>query len=290
MSVLATHLLPGSKRTFSKESQDSITLLKGLGVEGDLHCGKEDQHEYNRRQDTKKAGKIRDNLRQVHLIQNELYDGAEFHGLDGQRVKPGQLGENITTVGIDLGALGEGAKLYFVDEQPVEQTAEDRNEGQKIYSQLMGHHIVLYIIPIALALLATLTSKSSTILYPSLALILILSTLIIAHHLSPHPINSRNRQTHRPTRPLRENRRFQKRPESQMSTPKRRQQTRHDRRGYGGGGEGRRREAWNEDCGSEGVGVEEAAACVNDVGGRRGGALEGHLDRSFFFCRWGNGK
>ncbi len=188
MSVLATHLLPGSKRTFSKESQDSITLLKGLGVEGDLHCGEEDQHEYNRRQDTKKVGKIRKNLRQVHLIQSELYEGAEFHGLDGQRVKPGQLGENITTVGIDLGALGEGTKLFFVDEQPVEETAKEGNEKQKMSLPLMGHHIGFYIIPIALALLAILTSKSNTILYLSLALILILSTtFIITHHLSPHP-------------------------------------------------------------------------------------------------------
>ena len=60
----------------------------------------------------------------MHLIQSELLDEPDFHGDDGVRVQPGQMGENITTVGIDLLSLGNGTKLHFVDKKHT-QTAFD---------------------------------------------------------------------------------------------------------------------------------------------------------------------
>lgn len=112
MSVLSTHL--SSSHTFSKLPQRSITLVQGLGVKGDAHAGKKTQHEYYIKVDRRK-GALRDNIRQVHLIQSELFDEEGFCGEDGQRLYPGQMGENITTVGVDLLALGKGARLRFVE-------------------------------------------------------------------------------------------------------------------------------------------------------------------------------
>lgn len=102
-----------SDHTFSKPQVDSITLLEGLGVEGDAHCGVTVQH--RSRLHIKPPPP---NLRQVHLIHSELF--SEFEsvlGPDGKPyiVKPGDLGENITTSGIDLLALGVGTKLHFLD-------------------------------------------------------------------------------------------------------------------------------------------------------------------------------
>lgn len=173
MSVLATHLRPGPEHTFGKEPQESITLLRGIGVEGDIHSGKEDQHEYHRRIDTRNRGQIRDNLRQVHLIQSELYDGEDFHGLDGERVRPGQLGENITTVDIDLLALGKGAKLYFVDEGSGRRTASWEEHGR---SKFAGRSNGVYISSIALALLILSIFWSGNV--PLSLLVIILATIV----------------------------------------------------------------------------------------------------------------
>jgi len=88
-----------------KPLQDKITLIAGLGVKGDAHAGKTVQHRYDkaRTPDTP-------NLRQVHLIQSELFDDvAEL----GMVVEPGQMGENITTRGIDVLALSRGTQLQI---------------------------------------------------------------------------------------------------------------------------------------------------------------------------------
>ncbi len=50
------------------------------------------------------------NLRQVHLIHEELF--AELAS-KGYTIRPGDLGENITTSGIDLLALPTGTILSF---------------------------------------------------------------------------------------------------------------------------------------------------------------------------------
>jgi MOSC domain-containing protein YiiM len=50
------------------------------------------------------------NLRQVHLMHAELFDELRAKGF---RVKPGDLGENVTTSGLDLLALPTGARLHL---------------------------------------------------------------------------------------------------------------------------------------------------------------------------------
>jgi MOSC domain-containing protein YiiM len=88
---------------FSKHPQDRITLLAGLGVQGDAHAGVKVQHLSRMARDPTQP-----NLRQVHLIQSELFGSVARHGLT---VTPGQMGENITTAGIDLLALPTGTIL-----------------------------------------------------------------------------------------------------------------------------------------------------------------------------------
>lgn len=120
MSVLGVHLSP--EHGFSKTSQPSITLLKGLGVEGDCHLGKTTQHLWRLKDHASEP-----NLRQVHLIQSELFEEPDFRGEDGVRIQPGQMGENVTTIGIDLLALSCGTKLRFVDKRHTQAAFDNRN-------------------------------------------------------------------------------------------------------------------------------------------------------------------
>ncbi len=99
--VVAVHVNPA--HTFSKGSTDSITLHSGLGVEGDAHFGATVQHRSRVARDPSQP-----NLRQVHLIHSELFDELRRKGFD---VRPGQLGENITTLGVDLLALPADTEL-----------------------------------------------------------------------------------------------------------------------------------------------------------------------------------
>lgn len=103
--VLAVHLNPA--HAFSKTSVDSIHLLEGLGVEGDAHCGATVQHRSRVAADPSQP-----NLRQVHLIHSELLDELAD---SGHAVRPGDLGENITTRGIDLLGLPVGTRLVIGD-------------------------------------------------------------------------------------------------------------------------------------------------------------------------------
>jgi hypothetical protein len=80
--------------TFSKDCQRSIKLVAGLGVEGDAHSGATVKH-----RSRVKADPTQPNLRQVHLIHVELLDELATKGFE---VNPGSLGENITTIGIDV--------------------------------------------------------------------------------------------------------------------------------------------------------------------------------------------
>jgi MOSC domain-containing protein YiiM len=99
---------------FSKAPALEVRLLPGLGVEGDAHCGTTVRHRYDRRKDP-----ARPNLRQVHLIAGELLDELAQHG---HPVRPGDLGENITTTGIDLLALPSGTVLRLGQEAEVRLT------------------------------------------------------------------------------------------------------------------------------------------------------------------------
>ncbi|KQP49915.1 MOSC domain-containing protein [Pseudorhodoferax sp. Leaf274] len=92
-----------AQHTFSKAVVERIELVQGHGVRDDAHCGTTVKHRSRVAKDPTKP-----NLRQVHLLSEELL--AEFSG-DGPQVLPGQLGENITTRGIDLLALSPGTQL-----------------------------------------------------------------------------------------------------------------------------------------------------------------------------------
>lgn len=100
--------------SFTKHRQDSIVLRKGLGIEGDAHCGPLVKHRYDAQRDP-----TRPNLRQIHLIQAELIDDLTRKGY---AVRPGDLGENISTRGIDLMALPVGTRLSIGREAIVEIT------------------------------------------------------------------------------------------------------------------------------------------------------------------------
>lgn len=99
---------------FSKGLVGSIRLVPGLGVEGDAHAGEKVQHRF-----LAAADPTQPNLRQVHLMHEELF--AEF-AADGYAVGPGELGENVTTSGIDLLALPRHTILRLGDEAVVEVT------------------------------------------------------------------------------------------------------------------------------------------------------------------------
>lgn len=90
---------------FSKLPAPQITLLAGLGVEGDAHCGVTVKHRSRVAQDPSQP-----NLRQVHLIHSELFEDLEAKGF---AVVAGQLGENITTRGLNLLALPVGTELHI---------------------------------------------------------------------------------------------------------------------------------------------------------------------------------
>ncbi|MFB4419619.1 MOSC domain-containing protein [Streptomyces sp. QL37] len=100
--------------SFTKPNRGSVTLLAGLGVEGDVHAGVTVKHRSRVAQDPTQP-----NLRQVHLIHQELF--AEL-GDAGFEVGPGDLGENITTSGIDLLSLPVGTLLRLGGEAVVEVT------------------------------------------------------------------------------------------------------------------------------------------------------------------------
>lgn len=100
--------------SFSKPKRESVTLLAGLGVEGDVHSGVTVKHRSRVAQDPTQP-----NLRQVHLMHEELFEDV---GAAGFRVGPGELGENITTRGIDLLGLPVGTLLRIGDEAVVEVT------------------------------------------------------------------------------------------------------------------------------------------------------------------------
>ena len=91
--------------SFSKQCVDAIEIVEGLGVQGDAHAGETVQH-----LSRVKADPNQPNLRQVHLIHAELFDEMTEHGFD---LKPSDLGENITTRGIDLLGLGRGTPVSY---------------------------------------------------------------------------------------------------------------------------------------------------------------------------------
>lgn len=95
--VVAVHLAAARPVTgFAKSRVDRVVLRAGHGVVGDRHAG------------SGHAGEADGSLRQVHLVDVARYELLRAGGAD---VGPGHLGENVTTAGVDLLALGAGAVL-----------------------------------------------------------------------------------------------------------------------------------------------------------------------------------
>jgi MOSC domain-containing protein YiiM len=94
-----------ASHTLKKGEQPSIRLLQGLGVEGDAHLGVTVQHRSRVARDPSQS-----NLRQVHLIPAELHDELRASGF---AVRAGEMGENITTRGVDLLRLPVGTRLHL---------------------------------------------------------------------------------------------------------------------------------------------------------------------------------
>ena len=122
MTAIVTAVSRSPKHTMAKPSELSVRLLAGLGVEGDAHAGETVQH-----RSRWKRGVTLPNLRQVHLIHAELHDELRLAGYD---VAPGEMGENVTTRGIDLLGLPVGARLRLGSDAVVEITGLRNPCGQ----------------------------------------------------------------------------------------------------------------------------------------------------------------
>ena len=102
------------RHTLVKPNEDSIKLVAGMGVEGDAHQGTTVKHRSRVARDPTQP-----NLRQVHLVHAELHDELRQAGFT---VAPGQMGENVTTSGVDLLGLATGTRLHLGASAVVEVT------------------------------------------------------------------------------------------------------------------------------------------------------------------------
>jgi MOSC domain-containing protein YiiM len=116
---------------FSKDPVAQIQILANHGVEGDAHAGPLVQHLYRVRKDPTAL-----NLCQVHLLQAELFDELRAHGFD---LAPGQIGENITTLGLNLLTLPVGTLVSIGPQAILEITGlrDPCNQLNKLQPGLM---------------------------------------------------------------------------------------------------------------------------------------------------------
>jgi MOSC domain-containing protein YiiM len=114
MGAVVAAVSSSAAHSFSKPGQSAIRLLAGLGVAGDAHLGVTVQHRSRVARDPSQP-----NLRQVHLIHAELHDDLRAAGF---AVTAGDMGENVTTRGIDLLGLPAGTRLRLGDCAVVEIT------------------------------------------------------------------------------------------------------------------------------------------------------------------------
>lgn len=112
--AVVTAVSRSAAHNFSKPNQASIRLVAGLGVEGDAHQGETVRHRSRVRRDPTQP-----NRRQVHLIHAELHDELRAAGFE---VAPGEMGENVTTRGLDLLGLPVGTRLQLGESALVEVT------------------------------------------------------------------------------------------------------------------------------------------------------------------------
>jgi hypothetical protein len=135
---IVTAVAADGEHRFGKPPREWIKLVAGLGVAGDAHAGATVQH-LSRLARTPEAP----NLRQVHLIQAELFEELRLAGF---AVTPGALGENVTTAGIDLLALPRGTTLRLGRAALVELTGLrnpcrqiDENIGRGAMASVLEH-------------------------------------------------------------------------------------------------------------------------------------------------------
>jgi hypothetical protein len=122
MNGVVTAVSRSAKHALVKTNEDGIRLLAGRGVKGDAHFGARVKHRSRVRMNP-----FQPNLRQVHLIHAELHDELAQSGF---AVVAGQMGENITTRGIDLLGLPSGARLHLGAAAIVEVTGLRNPCGQ----------------------------------------------------------------------------------------------------------------------------------------------------------------
>jgi MOSC domain-containing protein YiiM len=114
MGALVLAVSKSARHTLAKTNQDSVFLSAGLGVDGDAHRGATVKH-----RSRVAHSAAAPNLRQVHLLPAELHAALRQAGF---AVVPGQMGENITTAGLDLLALATGTRLHIGESAVVEVT------------------------------------------------------------------------------------------------------------------------------------------------------------------------
>ena len=107
MAAVVIAVSRSAGHTLSKVNAPSIRLLVGLGVEGDAHMGRTVKHRSRVARDPNQP-----NLRQVHLIHAELFDELRASGFE---IAAGQMGENVTTSGLDILALPTETRLHLGD-------------------------------------------------------------------------------------------------------------------------------------------------------------------------------
>jgi MOSC domain-containing protein YiiM len=114
VSAVVSSVCRSASHTMRKPTRARIKLVAGLGVDGDAHAGATVRHRSRVARDPTQP-----NLRQVHLVHAELHDELAAAGL---LVEPGEMGENVTTRGIELLALPAGTRLYLGDAAVIELT------------------------------------------------------------------------------------------------------------------------------------------------------------------------
>ena len=103
-----------AEHRMSKRPLPSITLLEGIGVEGDAHAGVTVRHRSRARREPEFP-----NLRQVHLVHAELLDELRVAGFE---LEPAEMGENVLTRGVELLGLPVGTRLHLGASAVVEVT------------------------------------------------------------------------------------------------------------------------------------------------------------------------
>jgi len=122
MTATVVNVSSSESHSFGKQSCESVTLLPGLGILNDAHCGKTVKHRSRVARDPSQP-----NLRQVHLIHEELFQELSQSGFS---VVAAELGENITTRGIALLELPAGTKLHIGSSAVVQLTGLRNPCGQ----------------------------------------------------------------------------------------------------------------------------------------------------------------